>query len=275
MSVLSVQTTITGLIPNTNGLGIGMTQQLPVQIYIATDNTLAEVLATGFLTKSHTDFQYPYNNYQMAEVYTTDEGCIWLRVAVTVSGGQPVYSLTSPAGSGDVTLPTIANHIAIFTDASGTISKDATTAINGGNVQAGLSGTAGYLASFPTTVAKGSFRVVAADNTGDTLVTVTNAAHGQATVYTIPDVGAATGGLVASTTPFRIKSVVGAAAAGGAAAQSFSDAYCTSASNVIGNWVTQANAASVLKIVPGNGSFVVTSSADAGVGTFSYIITKA
>ena len=48
-----------------------------------------------------------------------------------------------------------------------------------------------------------------------------------------------------------------------------------SASCVVGNWNTQTNAASVLKIVPGNGSFVVTSSADAGVGTFNYIIAKA
>lgn len=70
------------------------------------------------------------------------------------------------------------------------------------------------------------------------------------------------------------KSVAKAAAAGGAAAQSFTDAFCTTASVVIGNWVTQANAASVLTIVPGNGSFVVTSSANAGVGTFSYTINK-
>lgn len=70
------------------------------------------------------------------------------------------------------------------------------------------------------------------------------------------------------------KSVAGAAAAGGSADQSFSDAFCTSGSCVVGNWNTQANPASVLKIIPGNGSFVVTSSADAGVGTFNYIITK-
>jgi len=77
-----------------------------------------------------------------------------------------------------------------------------------------------------------------------------------------------------ASSAFTMKSVAGAAAAGGAAAQSFTDAFCTSGSVVIGNWKTQANAASVLKIVPGNGSFVVTSSADAGAGTFSYIITK-
>jgi hypothetical protein len=71
-----------------------------------------------------------------------------------------------------------------------------------------------------------------------------------------------------------MKAVDAAAAAGGAAAQSFTDTFCTSTSVVIGNWVTQANPVEVLKIVPGNGSFVVTSSGDAGAGTFSYIITK-
>jgi hypothetical protein len=71
-----------------------------------------------------------------------------------------------------------------------------------------------------------------------------------------------------------MKWVAAAAAAGGAAAQSFTDTFCTTSSAVIGNWNTQTNAASVLKIVPGNGSFVVTSSADAGVGTFEYLIIK-
>ncbi len=94
--------------------------------------------------------------------------------------------------------------------------------------------------------------------------TISNGTMGQSTVYTLPDIGAATGGIVVSTAAVRMKSVAAAAAAGGAAA----------GSNVIGNWNTQTNAASVLKIVPGNGSFVVTSSADAGSGTFNYIITK-
>jgi hypothetical protein len=88
------------------------------------------------------------------------------------------------------------------------------------------------------------------------------------------DIGAATGGLVVATSAIRMKSVAAAAAAGGNAAQSFTDDFCTSGSVVIGNWVTQTTPAEVIKIVPGNGSFVVTSTGDAGSGTFSYIITK-
>jgi hypothetical protein len=143
-----------------------------------------------------------------------------------------------------------------------------------GNVVAGSSGHAGTLTSFPATAANGSLIIQAVNAGGAFNTTIASGVMGQSTVYTIPDIGAATGDIVVSTAAVRMKSVGGAAAAGGNAAQSFTDTFCTTGSNVIGNWNTQANAASVLKIVPGNGSFVVTSSADAGVGTFNYIILK-
>jgi len=143
-----------------------------------------------------------------------------------------------------------------------------------GNVTSGSSGDAGTFVAFPATAANGTM-ILAAGNAGGAFnTTITSGTIGQSTVYTVPDIGASTGGVVVSTAAVRMKSVAGAAAAGGAAAQSFTDAFCTSGSNVVGNWNTQANAASVLKIVPGNGSFVVTSSADAGVGTFNYVIMK-
>lgn len=188
---------------------------------------------------------------------------------------------------------TTANAIAVFADTAGTV-KDATTtttlgqalAVTGavtasgaitstaGNITSGSSGDAGTFIAFPATAANGTM-IVAAGNAGGAFnTTITSGTIGQSTVYTVPDIGASTGGVVVSTAAVRMKSVAAAAAAGGAAAQSFTDAFCTSGSNVVGNWNTQANAASVLKIVPGNGSFVVTSSADAGVGTFNYIIMK-
>lgn len=181
-----------------------------------------------------------------------------------------------------------ANALAVFSDAGGNLKAQTTTSTLGfgltaatgnftattGSFIAGSSGNAGGLTMFPATAANGTF-ILAPVNAGAAFnTTLSNGVMGQSTVYTIPDIGAATGGVVVSTAAVRMKSVAAAAAAGGAAAQSFTDAFCTSGSNVIGNWNTQANAASVLKIVPGNGSFVVTSSADAGVGTFNYIIMK-
>lgn len=254
----------------------GLGDVLPRIVYIYTNDTLAEVTTTGYLNKLVQNGA-AFTDADMALVTTkTSEGSTvtsvsWLEISIVGAN----TSLVSTAGPGSVTLPTIANRIATYTNTTGGLSEDAATATNAGNISAGLSGTAGILSSFPATASKGSLRLAAVANTGDTLVTISNALHGQASVYTIPDVGAATGGIVVSTSPVRTKYVAAAAAAGGAAAQSFTDAFCTSASVVVGNWVSQANAASVLTIVPGNGSFVVTSSADAGVGTFSYSITKA
>ncbi len=143
-----------------------------------------------------------------------------------------------------------------------------------GSLTLGSSGHAGEITLFPNTGTNGTFIIQAINAGGAFNTTLATGTMGQSTVYTIPDIGASTGDIVVSTAAVRMKSVAAAAAAGGNAAQSFTDAFCTTGSNVIGNWNTQANAASVLKIVPGNGSFVVTSSADAGVGTFNYVIMK-
>lgn len=195
---------------------------------------------------------------------------------VSFSGGAstanaiPVFSDTSgniKAATTTVTLGQSLNMTGNFV-ASGTISSTA------GNITSGSSGDAGTFIAFPATASNGTM-IIAAGNAGGAFnTTITSGTIGQSTVYTVPDIGASTGGVVVSTAAVRMKSVAAAAAAGGAAAQSFTDAFCTSGSVVIGNWVTQANPASVLIIVPGNGSFVVTSTADAGVGTFSYIILK-
>ena len=157
---------------------------------------------------------------------------------------------------------------------AGTITSSGAIQATAGNVTAGSSGNAASLISFPATAANGTLIISALNAGGAFNTTIRNSVMGQSTVYSIPDILAATGGIMVSTTALRVKHVAAAAAAGGAAAQSFTDAFCTTGSTVIGNWNTQTNAASVLKIVPGNGSFVVTSSADAGVGTFAYMISK-
>jgi hypothetical protein len=169
---------------------------------------------------------------------------------------------------------TLVGYIAHFVDVSGTVDDTAGPVINAGNIQAGLSGTAGTHISYPATAANGSLILAAANAGGAFNTTISNGAMGQSSVYTIADIEAATGGIVVSSGAVRMKAVAAAAAAGGAAAQSFTDAFCTTGSVVIGNWVTQANAGQVVKIVPGAGSFVVTSTVNIGVGTFSYIITK-
>lgn len=374
---------------------IGQTGVQPNIIYILTNDTLVQVTTTGYLNGvAAENVGLGPNMMALVTIKLTPNGAaqppLWL--AVSYASGN--WSLVAPSGSGSVILPTEANNIAVYINTSGELGEDATTAINGGNIQAGRPGVAGAVKSFSATTGKGALQLKAVANTGDTVTTVSNAAMGQTTTVSIPDPGVATSGflmtdsagtqtirtgdlaselgniitlggyiqalansiyagsrtlgaagtLVSYPAPgfkgalilkaiantgdtettisnvamgqasvvsipdpgtatanfaiapaalvngnlvkasgtaglvadqgFSMKSVAGAAAAGGAAAQSFTDAFCSSGSVVAGNWVTQANAGQVIKIVPGNGSFVVTSTTDIGVGTFSYIITK-
>jgi hypothetical protein len=141
-------------------------------------------------------------------------------------------------------------------------------------VTAGASGTAASVVSFPATAANGFLALTAVNAGGAFNTTISNGTMGQSTVYTMGDIGATTGGIVVATSAIRMKSVAGATVAGGSSANTISDAFCTSGSNVVGNFNTQATPTSVLKITPGNGSFVVTSTLDPGASTFNYIITK-
>jgi hypothetical protein len=189
MSIINIQTVQTGLV------GV-----LPSLAYIDTNSTEAAVLTTGFLNKevaNGVQFSLPC----IAAVNTQETPTSAKRVGwYQVSHSGANWSLIPTGSPGDVTLPTIANHIATYTNTTGTLSEDAATAINGGNIQAGLSGTAGYFASFPSAASKGSLRLTAVANTGDTLVTISNALHGQATVYSIPDSGASTANFILSKT---------------------------------------------------------------------------
>lgn len=285
----------------------------PRRIKIISTDSLATVTAAGYLNqlKSEGFALYPTDIIDMVYLFNTSTGVGTYGEFLPTISGAGVITLAQFVSPGDVTLPvvdgdfanfdgttgkikdggfspsdatktkvvmagsaTVANVLAHFIDTAGTIDDTAANVTNLGNISAGASGTAGTLSSFPATAANGSLVLSALNAGGNFTTTIRNSVMGQSTVYSLGDIGAATGGIPVATSVFIMKSVAGAAAAGGAAAQSFTDAFCTSGSNVIGNWNTQANAASVLKIVPGNGSFVVTSSADAGVGTFNYIITK-
>jgi hypothetical protein len=71
MSILSV-----------NFLTTGLSEVKPSVIQINTNNTLAEVIVTGYLNSSITIYGNIYSNIQMALVNTTDQGPAWFRVVV-------------------------------------------------------------------------------------------------------------------------------------------------------------------------------------------------
>jgi hypothetical protein len=183
MAVLSWTTEVTGF----EGI-------IPHLVYINTNDTFATITATGYLNPS-VEAGMSFTNGEMALVMSTS-GPLWLQGELVGTN----YNLVSPANTPGVVLPTIANHIATFTNTIGTLGEDASTAINGGNIQAGLSGTAGSLVSFPGTAANGSLLITAVNNVGNHTSTISSVtALGQNTVYTLTDPGAATAKFVLNT----------------------------------------------------------------------------
>ena len=243
--------------------------------FMVSGDNLATITTAGYLNSvnlesnpiANTDVLqvlYSFNNVTQAGTYGV----------FTVSILNGVISLVEFTGTSGINLPTIANHIATYTNTTGHLGEDATTAINGGNIQAGLSGTAGTLASFPATAAKGSFVVKAVANTGDTLSTLSNVAMGQASVVSIPDpVNAVARVMIGATaTPFVSGNFPAASGTGGlfvdsgAAPGSFAN---LTAANVFSG-AGQITLAKVNGTEAGN---AVTASGNAGVITTSSLTT--
>lgn len=184
----------------------GLTAVSPSLVYIQTTDTLHQVLATGYLNQSVQSGLYSFSLPSMCCVSTTATGKAPFDVGwyeLQFSAGN--WSLISTSAPGFVQLPTTLNHIATYLNVDGGLGEDPATAISSGNIQAGLAtGSAGYFASFPSAASKGSLRLTAVANTGDTLTTVSNVAMGQASVVSIPDpANAAARFLVGATaTPF-------------------------------------------------------------------------
>ena len=278
----------------------------PITKKMVVTNTLAELTTAGFLNSGNLQGFTVTENDVLQVVFNADAitkiGDFTL-CTVSISGG--VITLEEDTGGAEVTYtaPTVANHIAVFTNTNGNVSRDVATAINGGNLQAGLSGTAGTVASFPATAAKGSLKMAAVANTGDTVTTVSNAAMGQASVISIPDPAAATAnfaiapaalvnnnlvkasgtaGLVAdagiSTANVQLKTHIIAqqsADIGGAGAgpHDITVTGATATSVAVATVVSSTNAVEVLKVLPGVDKISVTFSADPGASAIiSYIV---
>jgi len=162
----------------------GLVNVNPSIIYINTTDTYATVTATGYLNLSREN-GFTFNNQQIAEVYTTDDGPVFLQVVVTSTN----VSLVEFNAPGSVTLPTITNNIIVSTNTVGDLANLTGTAINAGSLQAGSSGIAGSLISYPATASKGNLELIAVANSGNTSTIISNVAMGQASTISIPDPG--------------------------------------------------------------------------------------
>jgi hypothetical protein len=168
-------------------------------VRISTDSTLTQVMTAGWYSNMAPNQLNPSDEVEIAYAQGTNAAATAL-FSVAITAGIVTLSIAESS----VVLPTIANHIATYVNTSGGLGVDAATAINGGNIQAGLSGTAGTLASFPATASKGSLVIAGVANTGNTTTTLSNDPMGQASVINMPDPGNAIGQLMlgATATPF-------------------------------------------------------------------------
>ena len=283
MSILSVNTSITGTV------GI-----LPSVAEIRTSDTLATVLTTGYLNhivQNGASFAMPCMALVSTQTSSTAQPDVgWFEVQHVGAN----WSLVATVPGELVNLPTIANHLAVFQNTSGLLGEDAAIAINGGSIQAGLSGTAGSLISYPGTAAKGSLILSAVANTGNTVTTLSNVAMGQASVISIPDPANAigmflvaatatpftsgnllkssgTGGLVVDA-GFAVKANSTTAYAGGGTSNAFTATGLTVSSIVTASILTSTNAVAIAKAVPTANTLTVTFTADPGANTVvSYI----
>lgn len=267
---------------------MGQSGVFPAMVFILTNDTLVQVTAPGYLNGVVQKFGIPLSEADIALVTTktspnsrsTQVG--WF--AVTQTNGN--WGLTSTTSGGGVVLPTTANHIATYTNTLGQLFQDPATAFtNGaissvgyiqsttGSITSGSNGNAGAFTVYPSTLNKGSLTILAGNAAANYPITIVTDTIGQTTTYTIGDIGQNSGGIVVATSNIRMKSG-SVTIPSGLTNNLITDAFCTSSSNVIGNFSSQASPATVLTIVPGNGSFTVTCSAAPGNCTFNYIITK-
>lgn len=237
---------------------VGQVGVSPRLVRIATSDSLATVTAAGWITPDEQQL-YQLTSYDFVFcAYNSGANQVILSVAVSAAGVVTLSELADQTG-------------AIFL----------------GDVQAGASGTAGAFLSYPSTASKGYLKLAAAANSGNTATTITNASMGQATVLTIPDPAGATANMVVAPSALVSGNFVKASGTaglvvdggakilaqttltygGGGTSNVFTATGLTATSKVAASILTQTNAASIVKAVPGTDTLTVTFSADPGAGT--------
>ena|ERR1700677_309822 len=272
MSILALQT----------AAPTGLASVNPEVIYVLTSDTYATVTATGYLTAQKQQ-GFTFNNQQMALVYTTDDGPVWLKVVITYSGAtvlNTVVSLVEPTSPGSVTLPTITNHLIVSTNTVGTLANLSGIAINNGILQSGLAagGFVGGFIAYPTTTASGFLELLPVVNASGNFNTVisNSAAVAQSQVITIPDAGNALGRFLvgAGATPFVSGNFPVASGTLGLMVDS-GVAATNLVSKIAANTFTGSGQIILAKVNGTEASNAVTASGNAGLITTSALTTAA
>lgn len=258
---------------------IGEVGILPGSVKMITTDNLTTITTAGYLNSSASDVQLsPSDVIECLYSFNVSTGSGTL-IFLQPSISNGMITLNVSITPGGVLLPVVSGDYASFNGTSGQIKDSGQAPSNASNpfaVTSPGSLTVNHIAQIADangSIKDGGVLGTAASKAASAPADATVASVSGATVSGNLLKAADTAGTVADQ-GFAMKSVAAAAVAGGSAANTISDAFCTSGSVVIGNFVSQTNPAEVEKIAPGTGSFVVTSTADPGTSTFSYIITK-
>lgn len=264
MPILNIVTSTTGLV------GVS-----PKWIYIATNDTLAQVTAAGYLNNAvQNGATFREDDMAMVSTKTTPSSTTTQVAILELSYSTTTgWSLVSTGGPGNVALPTVANYMIGSTNTLGALANIAGTIINNGSVQAGISGSAGTFVSFPSTAANGTLILSAVNAGGAFNTTISNGVMAQSTVYTLGDIGAASGGIAVSTTPCRIK-FIAFPNAGASATIVITDPFITTSSVVVASFMFTTNVSTLLTATTGNGSLTIVCSAAPGSCQINYIVMK-
>lgn len=175
MSILSITTDVAGQVGITTNAAqqpIGGVNPRRVKM-VVTDN-LATVTTAGYLPVYLQGFTfYPTDIVDMwyGYVSASNPGTLG-QFTLSISNG--IITLIPYVSSGNVLLPVVSGNLASFNGTTGQIKDSGVSSTNPiflGNVQAGASGTAGALTSFPQSASSGSFRIAAVNNSGGNFVT--------------------------------------------------------------------------------------------------------
>lgn len=302
----------------------GQVGEGPRRNKLVTSDSLATITTANYLNKERVQPQVIYPNDFFDVTYDATSLTDGVNGVFTVSFSGSIPTLVEFVSPGDVTLPVVggnfavfdgttgaiqdlgylpsdatktrvamangamvANHLVVASDSTGTLAVDPVTAFNAGNIQAGVSGTPGYLASLPATASRGQFHVTAANSVGNTITEITHDSMGQATSFSFPDPGAATakigvfnsavttGGVVVANGTSGVLETLTAfpiagessTFAGGGTIFNIAKTGVTTNSIINANISTSSNDVAVSKVVCTADQIQIIFTADPGVGT--------
>ena len=187
---------------NFESLGLvnaGLPGTAPQLFTASTVDDLATITAVGYLNDQAVRIKagdFFFINYSDTSVFPLDTGQASSTARFQVSYSAPNWSLVQTDVSGFLLASNNLSDVANAATSLTNLGLGSGNNVAFLNVQAGNSGNAGYLRSYPATAAEGYFEIQAVNSAGNYAAILSNHSLGQATTWTLPDPGASTANIL-------------------------------------------------------------------------------